>query len=532
MIATIIKREFLDNILSFKFAACVLVAVVVSLASTSILTRDYQDRLKDHDRGVASAREALTKVPVYSALKVKLYRKPSSLSIFVAGIERKAGNYAEIPILGMDIPASLRGGIAKNEFAAAFSIFDFSSVIIIIFTVLAILLTYGAISGEKEEGQLSLVLSNSIPRSKILLGKYLGALFSIAVPLALCFLLGVLVVLLSKNVDLDGDFFLSIAGFYAASLLYLSAILLLGLLASSRTRTSFGSLLFLLTFYLVFTFLLPQAVKSNARDAVRAQTKNVEANIQALLNSRDSGADEAYRKAPFKKTWVIPRDGDNMMLYGGIILKRITAPEYLENQNLVNAFMIQRERELAKKAYDLKKQDIDAEQRIRRSQNAILAFVPSANFGRVAGLIADTEDESLDLYLRQVNLYWHQLMSYLDSKGAFGTRFCYPGPDQLTAYETTLIRKITEDQSGQVPDKFTSWMSFYRGKYFAEAMAYKPALTFLDLSDLPELTVPKPGFAQRLPSLLMNVGVLFFYNLLFFILAFFSFATYDPRRSG
>ena len=149
-----------------------------------------------------------------------------------------------------------------------------------------------------------------------------------------------------------------------------------------------------------------------------------------------------------------------------------------------------------------------------------------------AGLLADTGEGPLDRYLRQVYTYWHQLMSYLDVKDAFGTRFMYPGSDELTAYEKDLIKKITEDHSGQVADQYTPWMSRYRGKYFAEAMAYKPALTFLDLTDLPAFTVPKPGFAQRLPSALLNIGILVFYNLLFFTLASFSFAACDPRRNG
>jgi ABC-type transport system involved in multi-copper enzyme maturation permease subunit len=532
MIRTIIKREFLDNLLSFKFIACVLVAVVVSLASTSILTRDYQDRMRNYDKGLALEREAMTKVPVYSSLKVKLYRKPSPLSIFVAGIERKAGNYAEIPILGMDIPTSLRGGVTKNEFAAAFSLFDFSSVIIIIFTVLAILLSYGAISGEKEDGLLALALANSVPRHKILLGKYLGALASIAVPLAFCFILGVLWVLLSKSVSPGADFFLSVGALYSGSLLYLSAILLLGILASARTSTAFGSLLFLLTFYLVFTFLIPQSVRSLANDAVHVRTKNVESNLRSLTDERYKQSGAAYQKAGFKKTWVIPRDGDNMTLYGGIILKRITTPEYLENQNLVNAIMMRAERDFAQKAYDLKRQDMDVEAGIRRAQYNALAFVPAASFSRVAGLLADTGDESLDRYLRRVNMYWHQLLAYLDAKNAFGARFCYPGPDDLTSYEKDLIKKITDDRSGQVADKYTPWMSRYTGKYFQEAIAYKPALTFLELADLPTFSVPEPGFAQKIRPALTNIGILFFYNLLFFALAYFSFAACDPRRTG
>jgi ABC-type transport system involved in multi-copper enzyme maturation permease subunit len=530
LIRTIVKREFLDNLLSFKFIACVVVAIVVSLASTSILTRDYQDRLKNYDKGVALAKEELTKIPVYSCLKIKLFRKPSPLSIFVAGIERKAGNYAEIPILGMDIPTSLQGGVTKNEFAAAFSIFDFSSVIIIIFTVLAILLSYGSISGEKEDGQLALALANSVPRHKILLGKYFGALASIAVPLAFCFILGFLWVLFSKNVGVDASFFASMGVLFSVSLLYLSCILLFGILVSSRTKTSFSSLLFLLTFYLVGTFLVPQAVVSYANNAVIARTKNVEGNIQILENERDKVGGEAYRKVTFKKTWAISRDGPNMQRYGGIILSRISTPEYLENQNQVNTYMIRLERDYAQKAYDLKKQDMAVEDDIRRNKNRLLAFVPSGTFARIAEVTADTGDESLKLFLRQVDFYWHQYMHYLDQKNAFGTRFCYPGPDELTPYEKELIKKITEDRPGQIADKYTTWITHYTGRYLEEALKYKPALTFLNLDDLPALKAPDSGLLDKLKPSLFHIGILVFYNMLCFVLAYFSLSNYDPRR--
>jgi ABC-type transport system involved in multi-copper enzyme maturation permease subunit len=531
MIATIIKREFLDNILSFKFAACVLVAIVISLASTAILTRDYQERLRNYDKGVAAANEALTKVPVYSSLKVRLFRKPTPLSIFAAGIERKAGNFAEISLLYQDIPASLQGGVAKNEFAGVFSLFDFSAVIIIVFTVLAILLSYDAISGEKEEGMLSLVLSNSVPRAKILFGKYLGALIAVAMPLALCFILGILYVLFSKAASLSANFLMFMGLLYSVSLLYLSCILFLGILASSRTRTSFGSLLFLLVFFLVFSFLIPQAVKSASNNAIRSRTKNLEMNIQALLNERYQGGGRSSSKPPpFKKTWVIPRDGENMMLYGGIILRRITSPEYIENQNLTTAYQMKTEREYAQKAFDLKMQDVAIEERILHTQNRLLAFVPSASFGRIVELAADTGDESMKRYLHQISVYWHQLMDYLEAKGAYGTRFCYPGPDEQTTYEKDLVRKITEDRAGWV-HKIDNVVTFYQGRYYNEAMSYKLALTFLDLRDLPVLKTSEPEFATRLRQSLFNIGILTFYNILLFVLAYFSFANCDPRRA-
>ena len=183
MIWTIVKREFLDNLLSFKFIACVVVAILLSTVSAIFLTNDYKARLKDYRTGVALNEENLKHVPVYSFLAPRVFKKPSPLSIFVSGIERETGSYADIN--HRDIPASLRGGLIKNEFSHMFSFFDLSSIVMIIFTLLAILLSYNAITGEKEEGMLSLALANAVPRYKILLGKYLGILTTLAVPLTL-----------------------------------------------------------------------------------------------------------------------------------------------------------------------------------------------------------------------------------------------------------------------------------------------------------------------------------------------------------
>jgi ABC-type transport system involved in multi-copper enzyme maturation permease subunit len=212
MIRTIIKREFLDSILSFKFIACVLVAIILATVSTVFLTSDYQARLKDYRTGVTLNEESLKKVPVYSYLALKVYKKPNPLSIFVSGIERETGTYADIN--HRDIPASLRGGLIKNEFSHMFSFFDMSSIIMIIFTLLAILLSYNAISGEKEDGMLSLTLANAVPRYKILLGKYVGILISLAVPLTLLFLVGILIILLSHDVEVNASFFFSMALLY------------------------------------------------------------------------------------------------------------------------------------------------------------------------------------------------------------------------------------------------------------------------------------------------------------------------------
>jgi ABC-type transport system involved in multi-copper enzyme maturation permease subunit len=528
MVGTIIKREFQDNILSFKFIACVLVAIVVISICTFVLTADYQDRLKNYDKGVALAQKALSGVPTYSCMTVLIYKRPSPLSIFISGTERKAGSHVEIRNILMEIPTFLRGGGTKNQFSDMVSVFDFSAVIIVIFTLLAILLSYNSISGEKEDGLLSLILSNSVPRYKFLLGKYLGALISIAVPQAFCFIWGILIVAFSGNIKLDGEFLTSIALLFFLSMTYLSFNLLLGIFISSRTKSSFMSLLILLACYLLFIFLLPQALRTYSAGRIHDQTKNVEKYAQSLLDERSKKIEEARKDLPQTKSWWL-RDHFYMELYQGraIVFSRINPPEAIKRQKALTSIRSGTEREYAEKVYELVDRDLQIENRIRRNMNNLLVFNPPFNFERAMDMVADTGEDSLNRFFKQIHFYWQQYMRYLDEKGAFGQKYFYPGPEKLTPYEQELISRINADPSWQTARGISI---LYTGKYLKEARDYKPNIPFIDLSDMPSFRFQTLKLSDKIEACLVNMIVLLFYNLLFLILAHLSFNRYDPRK--
>jgi ABC-type transport system involved in multi-copper enzyme maturation permease subunit len=528
MIRTIVKREFLDNILSFKFIACVLVALVITSLCTFVLTADYRDRLTNYDKGVALAKEKLTNVPTYSCLTVLIYKRPSPLSIFISGIERKAGSYVEIYNMGMEIPTFLKGGVAKNEFSDMLSVFDFSGVIVIVFTLLAILLSYNSVSGEKEDGVLSQILSNPVPRYKLLLGKYLGGLISLAMPLALCFGCGILIVLFSRNVNFSGGMLASMGLLYVLSLLYLSLVLLIGIFVSARTKSSFISLLILLAFYIIFVFLVPQALRTYAAGRMLEQKQNVENNSQLLDEDREKRISAALRNIPQPSTWII-RDEYSQALYGyrASVLSRINPPETLARTLFLASLRTSLEREYAVRIQELVDQDMQNKRRIRRNLNNLLAFNPSSNFEMVAELAADTGMDSLDRFFKQIVIYWHQYMNYMDGKDAFGLRYFYPGPKELTSYEQELLKKINEDPSRQIVKGRTLR---YTGKYLNEAVNYKPNITYIDLNDMPLFRFQPLGLANKTIDSFTNIIILLFSNLLFFILAHFSLNSYDPRK--
>jgi ABC-type transport system involved in multi-copper enzyme maturation permease subunit len=521
MVKTIIKKEFLDNLISFKFIACVLVAVVVTFICTAILSQDYKERLKNYDVGMALARENLANVPTYSFLQVEVYKRPSPLSIFVSGIDRKAGSH--VTITHKDIPASLKGETVKNEFAEIVSQFDFSSVIIIVFTILAILLSYHAVSGEKEDGMLSLILSYSVPRYKLLIGKYLGGLISLAIPLAACFILGILIVIFSKSVAMNGEFLFTVGSLYILALLYLSCILLIGILVSTRTQTSFRSLIFLLGFYVIFTLLIPLGVQSYADRKITREATSLENNVYSIIDEKMKKLETESREFVLNPpSWVLFDYN-----YQGFVLSRINPKRLLDNYAKIFSFQEGLSVEYARKIYEFKRTDLQTEARTRNIQNQILAFVPSSSFERTAELIGDTGEDSLNRYLQGIARYWDQYVRYLTDKNAFGLKYFFPGPEELTPYEEAMVRKINEDRAGLIS---VGRHVDYRGKYLEEAMNYKPKVEFLNLGDMTRFTNPKITLVDKTKAALFNFSIMLFYNLFLFVLAHFSFNSYDPRR--
>jgi len=529
MVKTIVKREFLDNILSFKFIASVLVALVIISICTFVLAADYKDRLRNYDKGIALAKEKLANIPTYSCLTVLIYRRPSPLSIFVSGTDRKAGSYVEFHNVGMEIPTFLKGGVTKNEFSDMVSVFDLAGVIVIVFTLLAIMLSYDSISGEKEEGVLALILSNSVPRYRLLIGKYLGALISVAVPLAFCFIWGTIVVLFSGGVGISKELIISLAWLYALSLIYLSLVLLMGTFVSIRTRSSFISLLVLLSCYLVFVFLVPQALRTYSAARIVEQAKNVEKNTNSLYEDRISKVGEALKQLPQTKTWII-RDQRYMDLYQGraIVLSRINPPAALERQSFFSGLRIRLERDYAVKIQGLVDEDSKNKRRIRNTLNSILAFDPPSSFERTADLAADTGVDSLDRFFEHVVIFWHQYMHYMDEKGAFGLQYFFPGPKELTAYETELVKRINDDSSWQTARGRTVP---YVGKYLKEALSYRPNVPNINLDDMPAFNLKPTGITDKIEASFINVLILLFYNITFFFLSYVSFNAYDPRKA-
>src|SRR5262249_25954856 len=115
--------------------------------------------------------------------------------------------------------------------------------------LVAILLSYNMICGEKQSGTLKLILSNPVPRDSILIGKLTSILVLLLLPMTVALLISVLVLQITGDRAVAGaGQGLLLLGMFLVSVLYLGAFINLGAFVSSLTSrplTAVTTLLFL-----------------------------------------------------------------------------------------------------------------------------------------------------------------------------------------------------------------------------------------------------------------------------------------------
>ena len=127
-------------------------------------------------------------------------------------------------------------------------------------SLIALLFTFDSISGEREHGTLRLMLANAIPRHTVLIGKFLGALISIIMPLSLAVLMNLLVISTSSAVHLGTNAWGRLGITFLIAILYLCLFLALGLLVSARVQRRAVSLVILLLVWVIFVVFMPSTL--------------------------------------------------------------------------------------------------------------------------------------------------------------------------------------------------------------------------------------------------------------------------------
>ncbi|HEY8907234.1 MAG TPA: ABC transporter permease subunit [Rhodoferax sp.] len=205
------------------------------------------------------------------------------------------------------------------------------SLVIYLIPLIALILGFDAIVGERERGSLDLLLSMPITRLELLLGKFLG----LSAALACSTVIGFGLVGLLLGLKLPPSALYHYAGFMLSSVLlgmaFLSLAVMVSVFAADRTRASGGAIALWFFFVLVYDLiLLGTLVVSGgavATDAFPYLLLLNPADVFRILNI--FGLDEV--RTLYGLTTVFPERLANPGLLGAVMLAWIALPLGIAN---------------------------------------------------------------------------------------------------------------------------------------------------------------------------------------------------------
>jgi ABC-type transport system involved in multi-copper enzyme maturation permease subunit len=190
LLKAVVAREFLNNLLNLRFMIGLVLCLVVTIACIIILSHDYRQELADYDHRVNMQEEFLSE-PIMEGLIGRVLpgqKPPERFRPLIIGIPTKES----------------QDSFHDNPLPILFPRLDFLFIVTIVMSLLALLFSYDAATGEREKGTLRQMVSNSVSRTTILLGKFLGGTTSLLIPFILALLAGVLCINLNPNIQWDG----------------------------------------------------------------------------------------------------------------------------------------------------------------------------------------------------------------------------------------------------------------------------------------------------------------------------------------
>ena len=362
MIWHIAKREILDNMTRFRFAFTVILVMVLMVMNAIIfVSSKYQRRVSAYSQDTTDAIVSMkARSSSLSELGVKgpgnLYKRPSPLGFIATGADanlpkRVTGNaesggnwrapnfhYVSSNNWSLEYPQDV---FRKNDTLPNFTELDWTFIIGLVMSFMAILFTYDAISGEREIGTLSLLMSNSVSRATVLLAKFIGAFLTIMLPLLIGILLNLIIVNASELMSLNGSEWAGVGIIFVLSTIYISIFLWLGLFISSQFSNSSSSLLVLLLIWVVFVVLIPNTMGVLASSFQQVPSKS---EVSRLKQARLDEIDDRYFKKTDKRLFQYGSPSDNppkieaLQAWAGYLTERADVKSRFDDEHLNKQF--------------------------------------------------------------------------------------------------------------------------------------------------------------------------------------------------
>ena len=480
-------KEFRLNIRSARFAIGLLLCLVIVPFTMMVGIGDYQIQKEVCEAEARQAEEEISSCLVWSKVHPKLVREPEPLSLLSRGITNNIGYTVLITLWEIPFLPFQFNWAQNSPFMKVFPPLDFSAVLSIMISLLALVFSYDTVTREREEGTLRFIFSSSVSRYSFLVGKWLGVVLTV-LPI------------------LFGSF---------------------GIWVSSLTARSVTSIVLCMLSWLTFLFVIPALSSYASRSMVALPSyKQVENKKVELFWSMRSEYDKRWRELRDSLGLQSLRylfdveDGEGTKdIRGGSRL----VLEHTRRMAVVDANI---RIDHAERLWKLDEEYLCTLSAQRKWQDILNLLSPSATYIRLMARLGNTDADALLSYMSDARNYREQFIRYLTDRDLFySPSYVTPCREDefLPQEEWEAFERQAEKLQKNDPPAFERIMKDAEQQY-ADAN-YSP----VDVRDIPQFSLRELSGWQRAQRGARSLILLFILFIALLASAIYIFRRYDLR---
>jgi ABC-type transport system involved in multi-copper enzyme maturation permease subunit len=243
MIKTIIAKEVRANILSFRFLVSFVLLFVIVTVTALVLTGDYLRRQDEYSQRQAELERYLRNYAHFNRIGniLQATQPPIPFQSLIRGLT------ADVNIEAFD----------NDPLPVMFPLIDLTFIVTILVSLIALILSYDAVCGEKEDGTLKLMLGNGLSRSKVILAKFIGGVLTLLGPFLVSLAAGGLIIILHPRINWPVADWGALGLIVIGAVLYIAVFYLIGVFISSLHASSSSSVMTSLFVWVLLVLVVP-----------------------------------------------------------------------------------------------------------------------------------------------------------------------------------------------------------------------------------------------------------------------------------
>ncbi len=294
MLKTVLKRELLHNLYSLRFLISLVLLIGVFIAGSFSFVRGHGLNLEKYRETEAQFVKDMKTQAAANATELAVGQRTYAMrprdNAFIADAKEKYLPNA-VTFSAWNVFSFQNKSGSANPFLKKYDELNWSFIVAVIVSFVALMFTFDAVSGEKESKTLALSLSNPVSRGALLLGKYLSAVLSVMAIVVVGAIANLIVILLLGRMGWTGALAGEVIGFLAVSGLLAANFAAFGLFSSVVARNSNVSLLLALSFWLAFAVVVPNSSTFIAKNFYPIESSEaVEKKVNTAFDDLDKSA--------------------------------------------------------------------------------------------------------------------------------------------------------------------------------------------------------------------------------------------------